>query len=100
MVNRVSLKDVPAKWRAREEFNANGTLYGTRHVGMASGSSRLSGSDLDEWRDNYWRTDRKGIAYVVVSYSTPIAWVRRDGTEYKVVQRFSVTTSRHQSRLY
>ena len=38
-----------------------------------------------------------GIAFVVWSYETPIAWVLNDGTVYHVSQRFSATTSRHQS---
>lgn len=40
------------------------------------------------------------IAYVVYSYNTPIAWVRKDGSVYRVEQRFSTTTSRHQGTLY
>lgn len=41
-----------------------------------------------------------GIAYVVWSYETPIAWVRQDGVVYRVAQRFSVTTSKHQGMMY
>lgn len=41
-----------------------------------------------------------GIAYVVWSYTTPIAWVCASGYVYRVEQRFSRTTSRHQGTLY
>lgn len=47
-----------------------------------------------------FRADKDRIVYVVRSYDTPIAWVLDDGTVYRVGQRFSVTTSRHQSTLY
>lgn len=40
------------------------------------------------------------ITYVVYSYHTPIAWVRKDGSVYRVAQRFSTTTSRHQGVTY
>lgn len=35
--------------------------------------------------------------YIVWSYDTPIGWVTPDGQGYVVPQKFSVTTSRHQS---
>lgn len=95
-MTRVTLKDVPAKWRAREEFNCNGTLTG--HIvseGMSPSVGRLNDDEI-----NRLITDLPNLAYVVMSYRTPIAWVLRDGTEYRVVQRFSVTTSKHQGRLY
>jgi hypothetical protein len=36
-----------------------------------------------------------GVAYIVYSYETPIAWVTDDGFKYRVQQRFSKTTSCH-----
>jgi len=38
-----------------------------------------------------------GVTYVVYSYATPIAWVRGDGSVHLVAQKFSPTTSKHQS---
>ena len=40
--------------------------------------------------------DRDVIVYAVMSYGTPIAWLTPRGW-FIVAQRFSVTTSRHQS---
>lgn len=97
MADKISLRDVPRYWQARKPFDANGTLRGERCPDGWSHSyhGRLSGDDLQALRDSEGR-----IAYIVCSYATPIAWVMRDGTEYKVKQRFSVTTSRHMRRLY
>ena len=53
----------------------------------------LGGDDLTAWR-----RDRDDILYVVTSYATPIAWRTTNGW-HVVDQRFSVTTSRHQSQV-
>lgn len=57
---------------------------------------RLSGDDLARWR-----ADDLTIAYVVTSYDTPIAWMTcepfHDPVWYFVKDKFSVTTSKHQS---
>ena len=63
-------------------------------------SGRLSGADLDKFRK-----DCNNIEYVVWSYATPIAWyvapsATIKGGWYKVAQKFSVTTSKHQGNLY
>lgn len=49
-------------------------------------------------RENYYE-DLPSIDYVVISYGTPIAWHTPAGW-YKVKQKFSTTTSRHQGNLY
>lgn len=79
----------------REPFNTHGALCATAHKVGPWDSGRLSGADLDQFRE-----DMAKIVYVVWSYVTPIAWVTEDGTVYKVSQRFSVTTSQHQGKLY
>jgi hypothetical protein len=58
--------------------------------------------ELDREEADAFRLDAEsvGITYVVWSYVTPIAWVRKDGTVYRVQQRFSRTTSKHQGMLY
>ena len=76
------------------------TTYGALAARNVSGlgpwdSGRLSGVDYEQFRK-----DAPNIVYVVTSYATPIAWVTRDGSVHKVAQKFSVTTSKHQGKLY
>lgn len=86
----------------RKPFTTSGALEG-RVIGSRgawySDSGQLSGVDLAQWRN-----DVAGIRYVVVSYSTPIAWWVAIGADtgrwYRVGKRFSITTSRHQGNLY
>lgn len=86
--------------RDREDFRTSGSLYGEETGRLSAWSSGLlSGDDLDQFR-----LDMGHVDYVVWSYSTPIAWhwTAADGTEgwHVVAQRFSPTTSKHQSNLY
>lgn len=82
-------------------FTTSGSLTGStrdtqRHTSCGFGESGyLRGDDLDAFN-----RDRDEIAYVVRSYFTPIAWVLADGTVYRVSQKFSRTTTRHQGTLY
>lgn len=83
----------------RLPFTTGGALRGDYHT--ADTVSRWDLGRLNDDEANRFMIDHlAGIAYVVWSYGTPIAWVRDDGTVYRVSQRFSVTTSRHQSTLY
>jgi len=55
--------------------------------------------------DDFAREYRKAasaneIVYTILSYGTPIAWVLSDGTEVKPPVKYSVTTSKHQGRIY
>lgn len=79
----------------RGDFDTPGSVFS----GRLNNDERNS---LREWEAKARATDAR--FYVVNSYSTPIAWaiVYNDGTteRYKVGQRFSVTTSKHQGRLY
>lgn len=72
----------------REDFTAS-ALSGANVSGVWE-SGRLSGEDYARFRE-----DQRDITYVVRSYATPIAWIKRDGTVHIVSQRFSVTTSKH-----
>jgi hypothetical protein len=100
---KVTLRTVTAAWQAREEFDCNGTLTATYTNWPQSG--RLNEAErarLDEFAKH--ARDIMGTLYVVWSYATPIAWVVLDanGKEtslYRVAQRFSVTTSKHQGRI-
>ena len=77
-------------------FTTSGALRGD-----AWGRNTVSRWDLGELNtteSNRFMLDHlTGIAFVVWSYETPIAWVLDNGAVYHVSQRFSVTTSRHQS---
>lgn len=87
--------------RDREDFRTSGSLYGESTSLGRYDSGRLSGADLDQFY-----ADCRDIDYVVVSYATPIAWhvTPANGDEsprwHVVSQKFSSTTSKHQSNLY
>ena len=78
-----------------EEFDTHGALY-ARTDPCGIGSGRLNRAEAEA----YWQARAEGIAYIVVSYTTPIAWVTASGRVHIVAQKFSVTTSRHQGGLY
>jgi hypothetical protein len=81
--------------RDREDFNTSGALKGRKvTTGQCPDGGRLLGSE----RENYYE-DMPHIDYVVTSYDTPIAW-HTPGGWYKVKQKFSLTTSKHQGNLY
>jgi hypothetical protein len=71
----------------RQEFKAS-ALMGTRDI-MNEG--RLVGRECEKYIE-----ERDFIDYVVYSYSTPIAW-HSIGGWYVVEQKFSPTTSKHQT---
>ena len=78
-----------------EAFDTHGALYArTDPCGIDSG--RLNQAEAEA----YWQARAEGIAYIVVSYTTPIAWVVRGGRVHIVDQKFSVTSTRHQGNLY
>jgi hypothetical protein len=54
---------------------------------------RLAGADLDQWS-----ADIDDVDYVITSFATPIAWHTSRGW-HLVDQRFSPTTSGHQSQV-
>jgi hypothetical protein len=87
-------REVAERIRDREAFETYGALSGTRQHGYAQ-SGRLTGTDLEAFN-----RDNGSITYVVWSYATPIAWVTDDSRIHKVAQKFSVTTSKHQGKLY
>jgi hypothetical protein len=99
---QATLRQIPALIAERKSFRGNSMPAvaidrndGFRgHIGIGT-AGRLG---TEEARKFYAEADR--IVYLVKSYDTPIAWVLDDGTTYKVGQKFSVTTSRHQGKLY
>lgn len=79
--------------RDRVPFKTSGALKSSEFslgVGILSDAADLT----------RWHQDANGVTYVVYSYDTPIAWYTPDRGWYKVGQRFSVTTSKHQGKLY
>lgn len=85
--------------RNRLPFTTGGALRGAYHTTDTVYRGYLGWLNDDE-ANRFMIDHLAGITYVVWSYDTPIAWVRDDGTVYRVSQRFSATTSRHQSTLY
>lgn len=86
---------VSAAIAAHKPFATHGALRG---IEGHAGEGRLCGDDRDAFLAAYQSNDP--IVYSVYSYQTPIAWVRKSGKVHIVKQRFSVTTSKHQGKLY
>jgi hypothetical protein len=82
---------------AREDFETYGALRAgwTSRKGAYVYTGYLRGYDAEVFDKHKWQ-----IEYVVWSYSTPIAWWSEMYGWHLVRQTFSVTTSRHQGRLY
>lgn len=78
----------------RIPFETHGALCGTTSGAYNASGGRLEGPDFDRFKADY-----QSIDYAVWSYATPIAWHTPSGW-HKVAQRFSVTTSKHQGKLY
>ena len=74
-------------------FKTSGSLAG--HAEWYN-PGRLTGEDLERFNRDYCT----GFSYIVTSYATPIAWVTNTGEVYRVGQKFSVTTSKHQGTLW
>jgi hypothetical protein len=91
---RVTLRDVPRLVNAHLPFNANGSLRGVR--GAHSGTGQLPSPHYEVWERH---RRQRAVAYTVVSYDTPIAWVLHDGRVFAPPVKYSVTTSRHQSKV-
>lgn len=71
--------------------NSTGSLRG--YAGRGESAGRLAGADRDAF-DAAWSE----IDYIVFSYQTPIAWHTPKGW-HVVEQKFSATTSNHQSQV-
>jgi hypothetical protein len=85
-----SRNDAKAEIAARREFKGNSMFgsYGTSYGGHIYGRAA-----------ELWAADQIGgqIEYVVVSYATPIAWYTKRGEWVVPQEKYSHTTSRHQS---
>lgn len=61
-----------------------------------AGAYEHTGQLHDQAYDQYVSDKNDGIHYTVVSYTTPIAWVKNDGTVVIPDAYYSPTTSNHQ----
>lgn len=99
MSARLSSKSIAVAEHIRDRvpFTTHGAMQAEAVDGLSVwNSGQLSGVDLDRFRQ-----EASLIDYVVYSYATPIAWhTSQDVGWYRVKSKFSVTTSRHQGRLY
>jgi hypothetical protein len=86
---RITQRQVPQYIAALQPFEASAV---TGRSTAPSGWGHLKAYDLQMYRSAQTRID-----YVVLSYSTPIAWHLPDYGWHVVDTRFSVTTSKHQS---
>lgn len=76
--------------RDREAFQTHGALYGAP-IGDLPFSDRLPEHYVDSFRDG---------KYAIYSYGTPIAWLNEDGVWIMPGIKYSVTTSKHQGRIF
>lgn len=86
-MRQVNQRDAEHYIATRQEFRASaleGRVYGV-------GEGRLDPEEVARYN-----RDLNSVIYWVYSYSTPIAWFTPEGW-YTVSQKFSSTTSRHQS---
>jgi hypothetical protein len=94
---RLNYRQIPQAVRDRQSFTGN-TMSARAFL---PGTCWVDGGQLFGTDRERFAADKPNITYVVFSYTTtPIAWETTDGVIYRVTQHFSVTTSKHQSRLY
>ena len=87
--------------RDRKPFRTHGALFADTIGENGTGRLPYYPGNLTATDDRLrWDTDKSSIDYIVFSYATPIAWHTTDGRWHKVSQKFSMTTSHHQGRLY
>ena len=88
-LNRTQSREAIA---AHEDFtNSGGSMRGVTKP-ITIGRGELNDAEYETLCSHI---DTFGIAYVVYSYETPIAWILNDGSKYRVEQWFSRTTSKH-----
>lgn len=97
---RVNLRDMPKAIANRYDFEGNSV----KAYNVQNGNPSLNsfGQLNSEWQERFIADRDAGIWYIVFSYETPIAWVTGSGQYKHVVivdQKFSVTTSKHQSKV-
>lgn len=76
----------------RQPFRTGGALRGHRGDHWSFPAARWAPAERGQFDADH---TTYGVTYVVVSYGTPIAWQRADGSWYVTSRRYSLTTSRH-----
>lgn len=76
----------------RKPFKTSGSLRAV--AGAADSTGQMEGTAALEYSGD--RLQNK-IAYTVISYATPIAWVTTDGTVKIPADRYSSTTTQQQN---
>ena len=79
----------------RKPFDCN-SMSGRWQVSLEVSTGELNDAEVNLLREHI----RGAQAYIVYSYSTPIAWWTETYGWHAVNQKFSPTTSKHQSRLH
>lgn len=90
---KITNREITSCVRAREDFRANSSSG--HNVSRAPSTGYLP----EEWRKILREDETVGLRYVVLSYSTPVAWVRQDGTAVVPAVKYSVTTSKAQGSI-
>ena len=96
MTEKLSTREpgpIAKKLLARESFRTNGALKGVARPEWID-FGMMSVKDY-----GYLRSDQDfyGIDYVIYSYTTPIAWLRGDGSWFMPEADYSVTTKRQKA---
>ena len=86
---------IAKKLLARESFRTNGALKGVAKPECFD-FGKMGVRDYGFLRSDQ---DFYGIDYVIYSYTTPIAWLRGDGSWFMPEAGYSVTTKRHKATI-
>jgi hypothetical protein len=94
-MKRVNLSQVPECVEKREEFvSTSETLRGIKSPDVLTACGTLDDKERPRFLISL---NNVGIAYLVTSYGTPIAWVRNDGIVQHVEQRLGRYIENHKS---
>lgn len=94
---RTTVRQAHQPIAARETFDT-----GNLHARATSPDDQYrgpSGRLPFDWCGTFYRDTADGLAYIVYSYGTPIAWERSDGLRVIPPVSYSITTARHQSQV-
>lgn len=102
---KATRKTIPNLIEKREVFtNDSSTLTTWSHPGkgMVRMLSGHQNNQMDDGEKARLKIDNEtdGIAYLIISYNTPIAWETESGWVYKVSQTLSQTSEQHMGLLF
>lgn len=91
---KITNREITSAVARREDFRANSSS------GHNATRAPSTGYLPQEWREILRNHETDGlVSYVVLSYSTPVAWVLTDGTAVVPAVKYSVTTSKAQGSI-